>query len=157
MAKTGEPVIVPDVAHDARYVAARHTTRSELAVPLVVEQRTIGVFNLENDIEDFFHENHLELVTAFASHAAVAIERARFTRQLRGAAPAREGTGDRARNPALFLPRAAPIVPGFELAGVARTHAQVGGRLLRLHPGLRLPDRDRDRRRVRQGESRRPC
>jgi GAF domain-containing protein len=127
VAKTGEPVIVPDVAHDARYVAARHTTRSELAVPLVVEQRTIGVFNLENDIEDFFHENHLELVTAFASHAAVAIERARFTRQLVEQRRLEKELAIAREIQLSFLPRAAPIVPGFELAGVARTHAQVGG------------------------------
>ncbi len=61
VAKTGEPVIVPDVARDPRYVVARVETRSELAAPLVVEGRTIGVFNLESDLEDAYHEGHLEM------------------------------------------------------------------------------------------------
>src|SRR5437773_710950 len=82
VAKTGEPLIVPEVARDSRYVAARPSTRSELAAPLVVGGRTIGVFNLESDASDTYHEGHLELVSAFASQAAIAVERARLTREL---------------------------------------------------------------------------
>jgi GAF domain-containing protein len=82
VAKTGEPVIVPDVRRDSRYVAARPETRSELAAPLTIEGRTIGVFNLESDLEDAYHEGHLDIVRAFAAQAAVAVERARVTREL---------------------------------------------------------------------------
>ena len=127
VAKTGEAVIVPDVATDARYVAARTTTRSELAAPLVVEGRTIGVFNLESDIEDFFHENHLELVTAFASHAAVAIERARLTRQQLEQRRFEKELAIARDIQLSFLPKFAPQIPGFDLAGAAFTHAEVGG------------------------------
>src|SRR6187401_2236591 len=49
VAKTGQPLIVPDVRSDARYVAARSETRSELATPLVRKDRTIGVFNIESN------------------------------------------------------------------------------------------------------------
>ena len=49
VAKSGQPVIVPDVHADPRYVAARPATRSEIAAPLVVEGKVIGVFNLESD------------------------------------------------------------------------------------------------------------
>jgi serine phosphatase RsbU (regulator of sigma subunit)/putative methionine-R-sulfoxide reductase with GAF domain len=127
VAKTGEAVIVPDVRHDPRYVAARPSTRSELAAPLKVEGRTIGVFNLENDLEDFFHENHQELLTAFASHAAVAIERARLTRQLLERRRLEKELAIARDIQLSFLPKGAPTVPGFELAGTALTHAEVGG------------------------------
>lgn len=127
VAKTGEAVIVADVRNDPRYVAARPGTRSEIAAPLQVRGRTIGVFNLESDQEDAYHEGHLEMLGGFASQAAVAVERARMTRDLleqrrleRELAIAREIQ-------ASFLPKSAPSVPGFELAGTARTHAQVGG------------------------------
>src|SRR2546423_3960405 len=63
VAKTGQSLIVPDVASDARYVAARAQTRSEVATPLTVSGRTIGVFNLESDREDTYHEGHLELLS----------------------------------------------------------------------------------------------
>ena len=46
VAKTGEPLIVPDVSQDKRYVMARPETRSELAAPLRIGERIIGVFTL---------------------------------------------------------------------------------------------------------------
>jgi GAF domain-containing protein len=52
VAKTGEPLIVPDVRADNRYVVARPSTRSELAAPLILEGGTIGVFNIESNFED---------------------------------------------------------------------------------------------------------
>ncbi|MFM8558950.1 MAG: GAF domain-containing protein, partial [bacterium] len=58
VAKSGEPVIVPDVHRDGRYVAARSSTRSEIAAPLLSEGRVIGVFNLESDHLDLYHEGH---------------------------------------------------------------------------------------------------
>jgi serine phosphatase RsbU (regulator of sigma subunit) len=127
VAKTGEAVIVADVGRDARYVAARPATRSELAAPLKLEGRTIGVFNLESDLEDFFHDNHLGLLTAFATHASVAIERARLTRQLLERRRLEKELAIAREIQASFLPREAPEIPGFELAGTARTHAEVGG------------------------------
>jgi phosphoserine phosphatase RsbU/P len=127
VAKTGEAVIVPDVHHDPRYVAARPATRSELAAPLKIGERTIGVFNLESDIEDFFHENHLELLTAFASHAAVALERARLTRELLERRRLEKELAIARDIQLSFLPKRAPEIPGFELAGTARTHTEVGG------------------------------
>ena len=127
VAKTGEAVIVPDVRKDPRYVAARLTTRSELAAPLVVEGRTIGVFNLESDHDDAFHEGHLELVTAFASHAAVAVERALLTRALLERRRFEKELAIAREIQLSFLPKSAPQIPGFDLAGAARPHAEVGG------------------------------
>ncbi len=108
-------------------MAARAETRSELAAPMVVEGQLVGVFNLESDIGDAYHEGHLELLSAFASQAAVALQRARLGRDLverrrleRDLAIAR----DIQRS---FLPSAAPEVPGLDLAGTSITHDQVGG------------------------------
>lgn len=127
VAKTGESVIVPDVRSDPRYVTARPETRSELAAPMVVEGQLVGVFNLESDIGDAYHEGHLELLSAFASQAAVALQRARLGRDLverrrleRELAIAR----DIQRS---FLPSTAPEVPGFDVAGTSISHDQVGG------------------------------
>jgi phosphoserine phosphatase RsbU/P len=127
VAKTGEPVIVPDVKRDPRYVVARSATRSELAAPLRVGGRTIGVFNLESDHDDAYHEGHLELLSAFAAQAAVAVERAQLLRDLverrrleRELAIAREIQLS-------FLPAGSPDVPGFDLAGTTLPHDEVGG------------------------------
>jgi len=64
VAKSGESVIVPDVRNDRRYVAARPATRSEIATPMMFEGRVVGVFNLESNLDDAYHEGHLEMVWA---------------------------------------------------------------------------------------------
>src|SRR5439155_22290583 len=56
VAKTADPVIVPDTWTDRRYVSARPTTRSEMACPIVSRGRVVGVFNLESDTLDAYHE-----------------------------------------------------------------------------------------------------
>jgi sigma-B regulation protein RsbU (phosphoserine phosphatase) len=127
VAKTGEPVIVPDVRRDRRYVTSRVQTRSELAAPLVLEGRTIGVFNLECDALDAYHEGHLELLAVFAAQAAVAIERARLTRELLERRRLEKELAIAREIQASFLPKRAPEVAGFELAGATQPHDEVGG------------------------------
>lgn len=127
VAKSGEPVIVPDVSRDVRYVAARIGTRSEIAAPLLVEGRVVGVFNLESDHEDVYHEGHLELLMAFAAQAALAVERARTARdrvERRRLEKELAIARDIQRS---FLPSQAPRIPGFDLAGTSIAHDQVGG------------------------------
>jgi sigma-B regulation protein RsbU (phosphoserine phosphatase) len=127
VARTGEPVIVPDVTRDTRYVAARPSTRSELAVPLVLEGRTIGVFNLESDAEDSYHDGHVEIVRAFAVQAAVAIERARLTRELLERRHLEKELAIARDIQASFLPKSSPVLPGFDVAGTTLPHDEVGG------------------------------
>jgi sigma-B regulation protein RsbU (phosphoserine phosphatase) len=127
VAKTGEPAIVPDVSRDPRYVLARPETRSELAAPLQVAGKTIGVFNLENDLPDAYHEGHLELVTALAAQAAVTVERARLTRELLERRRLEKELAIAREIQASFLPEVAPVLPGIDLAGTTITHDEVGG------------------------------
>ena len=127
VAKSGEPVIVPDVQRDPRYVAARLSTRSEIATPLIVEGRVIGVFNLESDHEDVYHQGHLELLNAFSAQAAVAVERARTARDRVEARRLEKELAIARDIQRSFLPASAPRVPGFELAGTSISHDQVGG------------------------------
>ena len=127
VAKTSEPLIVPDVSRDPRYVSARPPTRSELAAPLMVGGRTIGVFNLESDHTDTYHEGHLELVSAFASQAAIAVERARLTRELLERRHLEKELAIARDIQRSFLPKSSPQIPGFDLAGTALAHDQVGG------------------------------
>jgi phosphoserine phosphatase RsbU/P len=127
VAKTGEPVIVPDVRSDGRYVMARPETRSELAAPLMFEGRTIGVFNIESDLFDAYHEGHLEFVRAFAAQAAVAVERARLTRELLERRRLEKELAIAREIQLSFLPKAAPDIVGYELAGTSMPHDEVGG------------------------------
>jgi serine phosphatase RsbU (regulator of sigma subunit) len=127
VAKTGEGVIVSDVRNDPRYVVSRVSTRSEMAAPLILNDRTIGVFNLESDQVDAYHEGHLELLSAFATQAAIAVERARLTRELLDRRRLEKELAIAREIQESFLPKAPPRIPGYDLAGSARSHHEVGG------------------------------
>ena len=78
-----EPVLVPDVSKDPRYIDAVKDVRSELAIPLLLKDRCIGVIDLESPELDAFSKKHVELLTLLASQAAVAIENARLYEAIR--------------------------------------------------------------------------
>jgi sigma-B regulation protein RsbU (phosphoserine phosphatase) len=78
-----EPVLVPDVSTDPRYIKVVEDARSELVIPLLVKDRCIGVFDLESPELDAFTKSHVEILTLLASQAAVAIENARLYETIR--------------------------------------------------------------------------
>jgi len=78
-----EAVLVPDVSVDPRYLKVVEDVRSELAIPLLIKDRCIGVFDLESPELDAFHKGHVEILTLLASQAAVAIENARLYETIR--------------------------------------------------------------------------
>jgi len=78
-----EPVNVPDVASDPRYIKVVDDARSELVIPLLLKDRCIGVFDLESPELDAFSKRHVEILTLLASQAAVAIENARLYETIR--------------------------------------------------------------------------
>ena len=73
-----EPVMVPDVSKDPRYIKVVDDVRSELVVPMLLKDRCIGVFDLESPELDAFTKRDVEILTLLASQAAVAIENARL-------------------------------------------------------------------------------
>ena len=73
-----EPVLVPDVSKDPRYIRVVDDVRSELAVPMLLKDRCVGVFDLESPELDAFTKRDVEILTLLASQAAVAIENARL-------------------------------------------------------------------------------
>jgi phosphoserine phosphatase RsbU/P len=85
-AQRREAVLVGDVTTDSRYISAVPDVRSELAVPLIVKNKLIGVIDLESPQPDHFTEEHKRLLTLIASRMAVGIENARlYTRTTRQA------------------------------------------------------------------------
>ncbi|MEI8063215.1 MAG: GAF domain-containing protein, partial [Verrucomicrobiota bacterium] len=73
VAKTSQPLRVPDVTADARYVSVRKDVRSELAVPLVIEGQLIGVLNVDSTRKNAFSTEDEELLVALGNHAAQVI------------------------------------------------------------------------------------
>ena len=79
----GEPVLVADVSQDPRYINVVKDVRSELAIPLLLKERCIGVLDLESPELDAFTKRDVEILTLLASQAAVAIENARLYETVR--------------------------------------------------------------------------
>ncbi len=84
VAENEKALIVPDVSTDSRFDAAMDKltgfkTRSILAVPLLVNGKTIGVLEAINKEEGtVFTKDDVRLFTIFSDHAALAIENARL-------------------------------------------------------------------------------
>ncbi len=81
-AQSKEAVLVPDVTVDPRYIMVNPETRSELAVPLIYNDKVIGVIDLENTRRNFFTDDHKRTMTTLAAQIAIAIENARLYEQI---------------------------------------------------------------------------
>jgi GAF domain-containing protein len=77
-AATGEPLLINDVSTCEFYIPDGTNTRSELAVPLTLNQKVIGVLNVSSERTGAFEESDLQIVTAVANQVAIAIENARL-------------------------------------------------------------------------------
>lgn len=76
---TGEPLIVADVRLAPEYFdTGVEQAHSLLMVPLRQGDGTIGVLNVEREEIDSFNEEDLQVLSLFASQAAIAIENARL-------------------------------------------------------------------------------
>jgi sigma-B regulation protein RsbU (phosphoserine phosphatase) len=85
-AQRREGVLVTDIAHDRHYIEGVPGVRSELAVPLIVRNRVIGVIDIEAPQKAYFTEQHKQLLSLIASRIAVGVENARlYTRVSRQA------------------------------------------------------------------------
>lgn len=74
-------VLVNNVHQDSSYIESLPSVRSELAVPLIVKNRLIGVMDLEASGTDFFSEQHQTLLELLGGRIAMAIENARLYRR----------------------------------------------------------------------------
>ncbi len=77
-----EPVIVPDVTADPRYLLVNPETRSELAIPMMHKNRVIGVLDLESPQLNYFTDEHVQTLTILAANLAVFLENARLYEQV---------------------------------------------------------------------------
>jgi phosphoserine phosphatase RsbU/P len=77
-----EPVIVPDVTADPRYLMVNPETRSELAIPMIHKGKVIGVLDLESPLLNYFTSDHVQTLSILAANLAVSLENARLYEQV---------------------------------------------------------------------------
>ena len=78
VARTGEPLVVNDVSQEPRYLHLDELphTRSELALPLIVSDRVLGVLDLQDESAHAFSHNDVQVLQTLAAQIAVAIQNA---------------------------------------------------------------------------------
>jgi signal transduction histidine kinase len=83
--RTKRPVLASDVTQDPDYVGVMSETQSQLAVPILREDRVMGVISVESSGLAAFDEGDLNFMTRLADHAAIAIENASLYSDLKQA------------------------------------------------------------------------
>jgi len=80
VAQFGEPIIANDVSKEPRYCATTvlADTKAELAVPLKVENRIVGVLDVQSNSVDAFGQEDLFVLQTLAAQVAIAVEDARL-------------------------------------------------------------------------------
>jgi phosphoserine phosphatase RsbU/P len=128
VAFTGTMHYAPDVRLDSYYVACEHAILSEVAIPLKVGNRLVGVFTASHPELDAFPYHQLRLLQALCDHVAIAIDNARCFQNERAARTAldREAQEARAIQQAL-LPKSSPYIPGLVISGRSEPARAVGG------------------------------
>jgi len=77
-AASGQAVRVSDVSQYPRYINALDSIRSELAVPMMMAGKCIGVLDIQSSQLDYFTRDQQNVLTLVASRLAIAVENARL-------------------------------------------------------------------------------
>jgi sigma-B regulation protein RsbU (phosphoserine phosphatase) len=140
VARQGQPVLTGDAQVDPRFSMRQSVKllglRSILCVPLRIKERILGTIYVDNRIQaGIFSQDDLDLLSAIASSAAVAIENARLYQ-----VAVEKGRLERELQMALqvqlsLLPAEVPEVAGWEFAARWLPARQVAGDYYDFIPG----------------------
>jgi ligand-binding sensor domain-containing protein len=82
VATTGVAEIVPDVTKDIRYIVDDAQRNSEITVPIIYDNKVLGVIDSESVKTNFYTQRHLQILTSIASHCAERIVKLRADKKL---------------------------------------------------------------------------
>jgi sigma-B regulation protein RsbU (phosphoserine phosphatase) len=129
-AQQREIMKVDDILSDPRYIASHPDIRSEVAVPLIVADRVVGVMDLESERFAYFTDEHVRTLTLIAPQIASSIENARLYEELAQREQKMEQDLRAARRvQSILLPRQAPELKGLEVAIGWRPAREISGDL----------------------------
>lgn len=123
-----EIVRVVDTLADSRYIASHPDIHSEIAVPLIVQDRVVGVMDLESERLGFFTEEHARLLALLAPQIASSVENARLYGELAEREQSLDQDLKAARNlQSVLLLREAPEIEGLDIAIRFRPAREITG------------------------------
>jgi len=128
---------VVDVRLDPRYIACERDVevRSELVVPLLLQDRLVGVLDLESTVPHAFSAEHERLLNILGSYIAVALENSRLFAEARENQARMMDDLETAREiQRQLLPSGAKEIPGLDLATAYVPARELGGDFYDLLP-----------------------
>lgn len=76
VAQTGKALIVNDTTKDSRYIVDDENRLSEITVPIIHEEKVIGIIDSEHSKKHFFTKQHLQALQTIAALCSTKISRA---------------------------------------------------------------------------------
>lgn len=129
-AASREVIRIHDTTTDPRYIASHPGVRSEIAVPLIVQDRVIGVLNLESERIGYFTEEHARTLSLLAPSVSIAVENARLYNEIAERERRMQDDLKAAFElQTVLLPPEAPPVSGLEIAIGLRPAREISGDL----------------------------
>jgi len=117
-----------DTLADPRYIASHPDIRAEVAIPLMVQDRVVGVMDLESERMGFFTEDHVRLLMLLAPQIASSVENARLYEELGQREKRMEEDLKAARKlQSVLLPREAPEIRGLDMSLSLRPAREISG------------------------------
>jgi sigma-B regulation protein RsbU (phosphoserine phosphatase) len=121
---------INDVREDKRYIVADSgvEVRSELVIPLLLQERLIGVLDLESTVPHSFTAEHERMLSTIAPYIAIALENAGLYELARENERRLQSDLATAREIQLqLLPRGAREVAGLDIAAAYLPARELGG------------------------------
>jgi sigma-B regulation protein RsbU (phosphoserine phosphatase) len=125
-----QSIRVDDVRLDPRYIGCETCERvhSELVVPLLLQDRLIGVLDLESSQLSAFTPQHERMLVALGPFIAIALENSRLYQEARENELRLQNDLDTAKEIQLqLLPRGAREVPGLDISAAYVPARELGG------------------------------
>ena len=127
-AESRETVRVLNTLEDPRYIPSHPQIRSEMAVPLILQDRVVGVLDVESERAAYFTEDHQRTLSLLAPQIASSVENARLYEELAARERRMEQDLKAARKlQHVLLPRTAPEIRGLEAAIRSRPAREISG------------------------------
>ena len=74
VAKSGKPELIHDASKDDRYRMDDEFRYSEVCVPIIIDEKVIGIIDCEHPDKFFFSEHHLQMLLTISSITALKIK-----------------------------------------------------------------------------------
>lgn len=127
-AESRDVVRVHDTAKDPRYIASHPDIRSEVAVPLILQDRVLGVIDLESSRIGHFTDDHVRTLALLAPQIASSVENARLYQEIATRERRMEEDLMAARElQRVLLPDGSPEIAGMDAVVRLRPAREISG------------------------------